>query len=983
MALVTFSMQHGPSYTMSDRLLYDWARIYQLNRSFEDAYFELFATFPLSVQATLMLETRGCTTFLCRWMSVFRQFPDKDQYALTIEAFAKQQCREWLTNPGWMHKYVSDSKCIDAYTAMYFEHMSKDMRRGFLSNFPSDLVRPVETLKPVFDALLSSNDEYTFSLFVMHILPHGVLGLMPMTLLTTILDKMSIHGYLMNQLLSSPAITSRLSTPHTYAYIRTMDIRSENTYHAAIDNVLVSAPGVTEMGMLTFIALGDTPHIGPLALRTILHYKHPEVTIQALLTLLFTRPERLAVATGNVKLMSLITPKSSDVYRIYNGLVGSTHKIAFILKFHTDLDTSDAVRILPEMIRLAGEDTDGKLRLMLSRKYDRATLVDVEKDTVCDAYSTASCSDCTTVTSKLVLLQDRCRAICQRKDRCKRRHIPNGMFCQQHENADRTARSLSRRVGRERGIQMTDVKETGYRPRDLSASMTQYPVSDPFTEEKYSSTGLQINLMDFATSDGPCPIDTEAYMLPVSRVDNLFLGEEGSGPDEYIGKYYVYEPNSVTYLRLGNFRVFGTKVHAYSALLAEYRTLFPDRFQLQSIKTVTDQTVSRVVHEEARKNRYTIDDPDSIHRTYITDYVALHTNLFGGYHPEAVANVLNAKPICSFFPKKLCGWRDNGTDLLQHLRNIEVFFLSVFKREADTGPELLYDIHWQNRLYRSTYDIQSDTEDVLPTAPCDETIGVAQTLHPLFPSINPNSVPIVSQIDQFQYYDMPIGSLARALGIDTLILQHEFITNQSQTEIFHVKQHADKFTDICRIETCISNTDRGTRRVPSIWLPLDDGLYRQQPSGISYRVVPDEVNIQNGVVSMGRDRTRKTTPQLMINAIDPARALFVRNGGMSILTLNVQFYKVISGLYSFFDDAQRGTYKAVGDTIIQHLPDIVCLQEDIFPRQHTLGIEHLYTEVVHCLAESVQFDHGTAHLANTIFVRKSKDLVVSNLDKRT
>jgi endonuclease/exonuclease/phosphatase family metal-dependent hydrolase len=96
------------------------------------------------------------------------------------------------------------------------------------------------------------------------------------------------------------------------------------------------------------------------------------------------------------------------------------------------------------------------------------------------------------------------------------------------------------------------------------------------------------------------------------------------------------------------------------------------------------------------------------------------------------------------------------------------------------------------------------------------------------------------------------------------------------------------------------------------------------------------------------------------------------------LTLNVQFYKVISALYDFIEGSGKGTCKAVGELILEHLPDVVCLQEDVIPRPHSLGLDRFYTEVVHCLAERVQFEDGPSNLANTIFVRKSRELTVTD-----
>jgi endonuclease/exonuclease/phosphatase family metal-dependent hydrolase len=158
---------------------------------------------------------------------------------------------------------------------------------------------------------------------------------------------------------------------------------------------------------------------------------------------------------------------------------------------------------------------------------------------------------------------------------------------------------------------------------------------------------------------------------------------------------------------------------------------------------------------------------------------------------------------------------------------------------------------------------------------------------------------------------------------------------------------------------------------------MDDGFYvRRHSSGVAYRVVPEHVDIREGVVTVEGYGSRTPVPeQRRPGTISPRHASFVRNGGgLSILTLNVQFYKVVSTLYSFLENSEQDTYRAFGDLILRHLPDIVCLQEDLYPRPHSLGLEAAYTEVVHCLAERV--DELT--LANTILVRKSRDLVVTD-----
>ena len=486
---------------------------------------------------------------------------------------------------------------------------------------------------------------------------------------------------------------------------------------------------------------------------------------------------------------------SAGVCALFHRLPTNAAKRSLVLRTHHMLTPSDARRLLPELVLLAESDSGGMFRQLLAGLYDSGTLSSAEPEGVCNAGSTAPCSECV-APSAFVRTQDRCRALCTNENQCNRRHLPGKSFCGQHTVADDAARACSLRVGTAQGLRQVENKETGYRPGDVEAT---YPGRDPFWRDTYRS-GLKINRMDFATSGKACPV--HELLLPVSRVDNLFFAA-GSGPDEYIGKFYVYEPNSIHYLRLGNFRVFGTKVHAYSVLNREYQRRFSHRFRPEIVTVSVDQTLGltrpRVRTLEARHGRYTVDDAGKTPRTPFTDYIALRTNLLGGYYPDAVAAMVSAQPLATSLPKTIHGW--HWPSVHQHLRNLEVFFLSVFQREEDTCPGLLGDVAHQDRLYRSTYALQPDTNRHVPEEVVVPGEVPTMTVHPLFPSINPGNVPHTDSIDQFQYYDMPIGALARALGIDTLILQHEFLEEQSQTELFHVKLHADRFEDVCSIDS--------------------------------------------------------------------------------------------------------------------------------------------------------------------------------------
>jgi endonuclease/exonuclease/phosphatase family metal-dependent hydrolase len=159
---------------------------------------------------------------------------------------------------------------------------------------------------------------------------------------------------------------------------------------------------------------------------------------------------------------------------------------------------------------------------------------------------------------------------------------------------------------------------------------------------------------------------------------------------------------------------------------------------------------------------------------------------------------------------------------------------------------------------------------------------------------------------------------------------------------------------------------------------MDDGLYMRKNNGaMAVRVMPSDVDVSTGEMTFGDTVfVQKRKPIRQRKTISPRHVLFVRKGGLSILTLNVQFYKVISTLYNNMPGSRQGTYQAFGETILEYLPDVVCLQEDLYPRPHSLGLDKFYTQVVHCAAEYLP--HLGAHLANTILVRKSRDLLVSD-----
>lgn len=972
-----FIAAYGPGYVQGQALMDGWNQLQRLGKEHEDQYFDVFSQFTQDVQAWLMMYSTGCLSYPGRWIRVFQARPDK---AMLKRRFTHYQTYFWDDRSQWspsssglrelIRTSVEADACVDAYTALHFDWMDVGTKRGYLDFFPLGMQDPETTLQPVFEFLLvtqMTNTRRMVDLFE-RLGEQGQLSRVPLRMLTNILDV--VQEVVLVHLLGNSHLVRRLSVSVVHRHLSRMNPLETPAWVLLMDTVMRETPGQTEATMLDILytVVKRTSFVF-VASRIMAYYDHPEVTADAIRAEMMRRPTWAATVSsgGRVPLM----PTSNDVLRLYNALPSLVGKGSFVKEHYGELDREHHLQILPELVRAAETDSGGTLRLFLAQTYGNSYLSALEDPTSsCSARSRDPCMSCTTAISTLVRLQDRCLALCGRQARCNRRHLPEEAFCQEHLDADRASRALWARVGIVRGIQQVDTKETGFRPTDMTAGMVNVPSTDAFSSETYSSTALSVNRMDFARQNGET-CTPGALMIPVSRVDNLFVGSAKTEPDEYIGKFYVYEPHSTTYLTLGNVRVFGTKVHAYGALKQEYKRRFPARFAKQEVAV----SRARVVNIETRRGRHMIDD---IERTPLADYVALRTNLLGGYYPDAVASLLTTNPIGQRLPKTMCGW--HGSDVELHLQNMEFYFLSVLKTEADTHPDVLYDAHRKKKMYTSTYVMQKDTEDLDTCDGLPVPIGTPDPtpkVHPLFPSINPENLPLDMRIDQFQFYDMPIGSLARALNIDTLILQREFIETQVQTEIFHVKQHADRFEDVCSIESSVSQTARGTRRVPTVWLPLEDGFFVRTNAGVAHRTRIDDVHLGDGVVTINGKRLKDPEPAVgqPMGTISPAHASFVHNGGLSILTLNVQHYKVISGLYQEVDDNEEHTYQAFGERILKEMPDVVCLQEDVYPRPYSLGLESAYTEVVHCLAEA--FVPDPSRLANTILVRKSRALVVT------
>lgn len=93
-------------------------------------------------------------------------------------------------------------------------------------------------------------------------------------------------------------------------------------------------------------------------------------------------------------------------------------------------------------------------------------------------------------------------------------------------------------------------EKQGYRYR------VQYPTSQRHVTRMTNMCAKKVN---------KCFLPPNKLYLPVVRYSGLFY-DESSSRREYCGKFYYVDPESHVLLELGNFAVFGSKVHAYFSL---------------------------------------------------------------------------------------------------------------------------------------------------------------------------------------------------------------------------------------------------------------------------------------------------------------------------------------------------------------------------------------------------------------------------------
>ena len=73
----------------------------------------------------------------------------------------------------------------------------------------------------------------------------------------------------------------------------------------------------------------------------------------------------------------------------------------------------------------------------------------------------------------------------------------------------------------------------------------------------------------------------------------------------------------------------------------------------------------------------------------------------------------------------------------------------------------------------------------------------------------------VGQLDKF---DMPICIMARELGYDTIILQHEIGNLDAVTEILDVRQNASQYESTWEINDILASTKSSTE-FPKVFFP--------------------------------------------------------------------------------------------------------------------------------------------------------------------
>lgn len=265
----------------------------------------------------------------------------------------------------------------------------------------------------------------------------------------------------------------------------------------------------------------------------------------------------------------------------------------------------------------------------------------------------------------------------------------------------------------------------------------------------------------------------KGYYLPVVRYEDIYYSKSNESSSDqtqkFCGKFFYFEPESDVYLFLGKSCFFATKLDAF--------------LQLTALKYVL-----KVDKEDAYDSfdlRYELDNSD---------------------FPLFLSNYPNYKVMMeSLFHSKFIGYNVN-----QYLLNKNK---DMKKKEyAEFWDKFL--TYRFRKLFVSFEDFDPKWHELcIPVF-----YPTAKNLYQL-PSITeygPDANGVAEQDD----YDQIICKMAKELGFDTIVLQHEMGNNDSVTEIIHTGNFKENLNEINGLT--ISTEQQAL--YPKIWFPKENGL---------------------------------------------------------------------------------------------------------------------------------------------------------------
>jgi hypothetical protein len=455
-----------------------------------------------------------------------------------------------------------------------------------------------------------------------------------------------------------------------------------------------------------------------------------------------------------------------------------------------------------KLIQLADEDM-----------VDHYVQEDVIED-ICRSHSVDK--DCDACTKPPKNPQDRCLALCKSsRQQCKReRLVEQGHdYCLQHY---RKALVHPIMIFRKQ-FDAYNVKGTSKYTYELTPDESPNLLRYPLSKRPINSDLLKL-------SRGSC--GKNEILIPVYRVHSLYFKNANENAwkndPKYCGKFWFYDVDSAVYLKLGNTRVFGSKVSAYATLYQELAESLPkhqktklemkdSKGNKKSMEIIRENTLPPLSYDD----NASINIKDKVVRSLsgMENDIAAKFSLFGGLQlkPVVIAYLLLFEPLNRKFTDNArynAGLITNyfGNLLLSPLKYQQGFpsineqknDFYITKKYPKTGKNL-------NPLFPSApYDFDSDEDE-------DEDYKT-----------NPKILKNV-EAGQLDFLDAAICRLARLLKIDTVILQHEVGSFDAVTEVLDARENS--VDHICSIDV----TDSAEKKLhqekmfPKIWF-LENGI---------------------------------------------------------------------------------------------------------------------------------------------------------------